>query len=692
MRKIILLCFIVLLVGCATEKKYSFPLITRVLANQADLKDSRDLNRSPYRKIIKIDYQKIAPLWLKYIEGLPSSVPFRNQEWRWAWAQEKAHSDQSHFKLLPFTSDTSTEPLFRNLDELKTQRPYLRIHNMLHTDKVKNKKPERLFAYQIFDQSPSGKSNILIWAKEHGDELSTSEFVSLMGEFFLYHLNGHGHQNLNQIVKDLFSNINLIVVPDMTPDKNFTTFKNRTSSPQDYNAFGVLLQPFDYDSDNPLDYVVAPEAAFLKNLILGLDNVALGLDIHLPFNTSVITFPDITVEKNNGYLIAEANAAACSTDTTTGSKSCDQSRITHPEISFGPANASSFLSRMKVAPSILIELNGPVATNQASECGLQFFDFKDHSCSYDFKYDMSKMVPYFLRLMEILSNTEEFTQTRLAENVDFLDKIQGQKTIRSRDSFLNNLSANDIKVRMGKEISKNEFTDFIGDQVLEWRKEEIFRIRKLLSFLEKKMGRLGLKLNLTRYKIIKTTGKEEGGLPYTRGPFIFLPESVVSSTDLALTLGHEIFHIFLRNNLHLRTKLNALIGFHDLQNASDVPLLEESISNPDVNSPNVYTTVRYENSNYKTLPLLIFEPNPDPHKTRMPENLIFKLWLFSSDPAKGTLVDVNKTDYPTRMKTNTNINFHPEEILAENFALLLVLDFSELPNPVLSQRLLDALR
>jgi len=91
------------------------------------------------------------------------------------------------------------------------------------------KPPEKLFAYQIFNHSSQNKSSILIWAKEHGDELSATEFTTQLTEFFLYHLRGSGDEYVNKVVQDLFSKVNIIVVPDMTPNKNLQTFEDQSS-------------------------------------------------------------------------------------------------------------------------------------------------------------------------------------------------------------------------------------------------------------------------------------------------------------------------------------------------------------------------------------------------------------------------------------------------------------------------------
>ena len=98
----------------------------------------------------------------------------------------------------------------------------------------------------------------------------------------------------------------------MTPNKNLETFEKGTSTVEAVNGYGILLQPFNYDSNDPDNYILAPEAAYLKKLILAQNDLVLGIDIHTPFGIGVIAGPDDSVAENNRYLIAEAeNTRSC---------------------------------------------------------------------------------------------------------------------------------------------------------------------------------------------------------------------------------------------------------------------------------------------------------------------------------------------------------------------------------------------
>ena len=403
-----------LIIGCA-----NVPLLREMRSYQrapaeadADIYGERALANSPFQKIREINYNSISPAILDYVETRPTQEKYLNVDQRWAWTMNKANTQPENFHILDFQSDTSPQQL---LAEAKRKNPkalkYL-ADGGINESWITHKKVNRLYAYQVSGRAAKELPTVLIWAKEHGDEFNTAEFVQEMADFFLFHLKGKGDPSLNTVIQKLFTKINLVVVPDMTPDKDFLSVKTHKVVPEDYNDFMQVLQPFNYDSENPDDYLAAPEAAFLRKLILNLKQARLGIDIHDPNNISVIADPAPSVAEANRFLIVEAtHTAQCVVQYGEPKDRYIQGlcgsgvyRTEHEGISKGRENAASFFSRTKNAPSIFLELfiQNLSRIKNWSEC--HHANPKEQTCTYTIvREHLKAYIPYFLRLFEIIA-------------------------------------------------------------------------------------------------------------------------------------------------------------------------------------------------------------------------------------------------------------------------------------------------
>lgn len=671
--------------------------IQRSIASD-DYFSPRDISHSPYRDIRTIDYRKALPGLKSYIQSRPEKVPFQDQETRWAWASSLAQRNRNFFSILPTQGEISNQALLSNtsflkkMNESKGNQIYSTVRWVMKKPGFATTPPAKLFAYQIFSQSPQSKPSVLIWAKEHGDELATSEFTSQLTEFFLYHLQGRGEQYINKIVQDLFSKLNVIIVPDMTPNKNLKTFEDASNTLEDFNGYGVLLQPFNYDSNNPDDYVLAPEAAFFKRLISGLDGLVLGIDLHTPFGVGVIAGPDDSVAENNRYLIGEASiTSGYALKYMNQPNTADDSylhpkgafRPTHDQISGSTEVSASYFSRMKVAPSILLELTKgiPDGAQIDSNCKQRH---KEESCSYFVKPHLEQYMPYILRLMEIMAATNSSnTQKNQHLQGSFASKEEAKNILMMDGTFFDRLTLLDIQLRMGtsQRIARDDFRVFVGDQSLNWEPQEKERINRILNWIDNRLNSLKLKLNTpAKISFIKTTGKEEGSLPYTRGKSIVLSQYALYAQDLLFTICHELFHIYTKNNPQKRDELYSLIGFRRDTSGflAGFPSKNKILTNPDVEEINYSISVEHQGKVVEAIPLVLskVDENNVAGNSSFSSSVDFKIW--SSD---RKLIDPSETDYDIISGTNTSFNFHPEEILAENFALLLTSDIKKAKHP-----------
>ena len=153
------------------------------------------------------------------------------------------------------------------------------------------------------------------------------------------------------------------------------------------------------------------------------------------------------------------------------------------------------------------------------------------------------------------------------------------------DAYIKGLSPFEraAKILKAGPVSTEEYIDFIGAQTLEWDENDKAKLKKIIQIASSKLAPYARHIPPYIY-LIKTTGKDEGAAPYTRGISIVLPNRTVrqSTKGLERLFYHELFHIISRNNTQLRDELYALIGFNPCGVVS-LPddLMPRRISNPD---------------------------------------------------------------------------------------------------------------
>ena len=113
--------------------------------------------------------------------------------------------------------------------------------------------------------------------------------------------------------------------------------------------------------------------------------------------------------------------------------------------------------------------------------------------------------------------------------VTFATADEGRKILTTRDDFVRALSPFDraARVKTDKEVSEKELLEFVGRSVLDWTEAEKASLVSALERLRAPFDRLALPWPQVIY-VVKTTGHEEGGAPYTRGHALILPQGVLT--------------------------------------------------------------------------------------------------------------------------------------------------------------------
>jgi hypothetical protein len=292
--------------------------------------------------------------------------------------------------------------------------------------------------------------------------------------------------------------------------------------------------------------------------------------------------------------------------------------------------------------------------------------------------------------------------------VHFASQNEGRQMLVAKDDFIQRLSPFDRSARMktDKAVSEAELLEFIGKNVVDWTKDEMQTIQAAIEAIQPLLRDLPLSLPPT-VQIITTTGAEEGNAAYTRATAIVLPKSALGKNqeDLQKLICHELFHILSRQNAELREKLYGIIGFTKCNEIKLPPELERrKITNPDAPRNDHFIRLQIDDHEALAVPILLSSAETYDVKRggEFFEYLQFQFLVVeksggspdfkaASDGSSPKLVRMERVSgFMEQVGKNTGYIIHPEEILADNFALL-VLNEHNLASPEILQKMREVL-
>ncbi|MHC4959673.1 MAG: hypothetical protein ACYTGN_15010 [Planctomycetota bacterium] len=287
----------------------------------------------------------------------------------------------------------------------------------------------------------------------------------------------------------------------------------------------------------------------------------------------------------------------------------------------------------------------------------------------------------------------------------FATVAQGRAVLTNRDDFVERMSPADRAARMKKsgDISEKEYLEFVGRNVSAWTKAEQRRITAAIDGVKQELEALSLPLPTT-VLVIKTTGQEEFGAAYTRANAVVFPGSYIERPVPVIreTVCHELFHIASRSSPDLRERLYAAIGFVKCDEVAFPPALKAwKITNPDAPRNDHCIRIQVEGKDRWAVPILYLDEKYDVVRGgQFFKHVRFPLLLVERDNQtssvkplyqgeKAVLVEMKDkrvTGFFEQVGENTDYIIHPEEILADNFAYL-VLRRRNLPSPEITEEL-----
>ena len=190
-------------------------------------------------------------------------------------------------------------------------------------------------------------------------------------------------------------------------------------------------------------------------------------------------------------------------------------------------------------------------------------------------------------------------------------------------------------------------------------------------------------------ELTKIKGELYGeGAYYTREHCILIPEDELrkaNKEELLKIMLHELFHVYSRYHPQQREKLYSLIGFHPFENAIVMKdsLRLRRLLNPD--GININYSIRLRTpwgQTIESVPILYAKEWK--YKAEQPhffDYLQFELFVAykqedgnyairSREDGSAPFSLLDQNDFYRQIGDNTNYIIHPDEIMADNFALL----------------------
>lgn len=265
------------------------------------------------------------------------------------------------------------------------------------------------------------------------------------------------------------------------------------------------------------------------------------------------------------------------------------------------------------------------------------------------------------------------------------------------DAFMAALTPADLSIRLKRTDSPTaaDLAVHYSANIAAWDEAERARLEAAFARVGERL--MGLEAWLPdEIVVVKTTSEFESGLPHTRGAAISMGARLPpQDAQLDEVLFHEVFHVLSRAaSEEGRDALYGVIGFERCARL-ELPADTEArmFTNPD--APIVAHAAPLSAPHLLATPILVADPpHYDPAKTRIFEYFEVEIVALRRDeqgvcaPAADVALtrDEMLAGIFARAGGNTDYVFHPEELMADNFAQMMM-GRADAPNPEIYDRL-----
>lgn len=253
-------------------------------------------------------------------------------------------------------------------------------------------------------------------------------------------------------------------------------------------------------------------------------------------------------------------------------------------------------------------------------------------------------------------------------NYSFLTTNEVQRTLSQNDEFLQNLSP--LSLQMFRCRSVEDYRRILQgpNLALPFSQAEQTRIQGFMTYINTRLQELGLNFDLD-IQFAKTSGMESMGMPYTRFntivlTFPYLQALAAGRAIPGVNMGegliaHEIFHVISRNYPEIREVLYGLYNFRRQPLTENIP---QMFTNPDAPNCDYVVDVVHQGQQKTVRPVLALTGMDPMAMMSMDKQLYYQ----------GRFIHRDQTNYLEVVGATSPLSaYHPEELCAENFRLLI---------------------
>lgn len=293
---------------------------------------------------------------------------------------------------------------------------------------------------------------------------------------------------------------------------------------------------------------------------------------------------------------------------------------------------------------------------------------------------------------------------KLEARLIFADSVSASRLIRldPDSNFFRYLTDVDKSIQMKlngvSPPSVEQFKKYLATKVSDFSKAEKAYLKSVVNDALQKIARLNQDLIPDSIFFVKIKPDFYGDETYfTRDKVIYIPQSALNTHRekyLERVLIHELWHVISRYHEDIRVMSYEVIGFEKFKGIElkfPEDLSNRLLTNPDAPLISHYIRVTdASGQDFNVIPIIYSNSMSfDPERPNFFDYMEFS--LFKIDSLGNVVVDADQekffnsviTDYKRKTGNNTNYIIHPEEIIADNFMLGVLLyesgDISEAP-------------
>lgn len=284
--------------------------------------------------------------------------------------------------------------------------------------------------------------------------------------------------------------------------------------------------------------------------------------------------------------------------------------------------------------------------------------------------------------------------------VRFASVAEGRAVLGSNDAWIEATSDFQRAATLGvaPPVSAERMREFVAGTVRPWRAEQEARWRRALAAIAPRLAALRVPLP-PEILLVDSDGRDAAGAPYTRGRAIVLPSGSLANAGAAadaMVLAHELFHVVSRHDPELATRLYRTIGFESVAPLQwPAAWLPQRIANPDAPFDRHAMRIAIDGRDAWVMPVLVarrvdLRPGETFFSVMDVRLLEVVIGAGRTMPVLRAGVPVwhapqQLPEYLAKLGGNTGYIIHPEETMADNFALLVT--GRRVPNPALLERI-----